>query len=215
MTEVFGMAGLEVAVLDVDIFALQNAVELNIKSAEEKLIGIVKVGGKNSTISIVRNGVNLFTSDVGTGGRSITEVISTETGASFEEAEKIKRKLCLEKDGSGSEEEAYLDALHKGVEYVAQEIHKQFNYLLSAVDSGELSVVYASGGGVQSKGLLSALSERLGVPVEQFNPFSVIEINEELHDLNYVKELSPFMGTAVGLAIREVGDKVKAEDFVE
>jgi type IV pilus assembly protein PilM len=51
--------------------------------------------------------------------------------------------------------------------------------------------------------LPSLIEERIGTPVEVFNPFTKIEYNMNEYSPEYIKEVGPLAAVAVGLALRK------------
>lgn len=77
---VFNEAGLNLSVVDVDSFAVQNAFEINADFSEEDVIALINVGASVMNINIIKSGYTLFTRDVQIGGNLYTEEIQKQLG---------------------------------------------------------------------------------------------------------------------------------------
>ena len=87
--ELLALAELNPGVLDVDVFALQNAAELSVSSDEDGY-AIVNVGAEELGINTVINGESLFSRDSSFGGAQITDLVMSHFDVDFEKAEEIK-----------------------------------------------------------------------------------------------------------------------------
>jgi type IV pilus assembly protein PilM len=64
-----------------------------------------------------------------------------------------------------------------------------------------------SGGGSKIKDFDIILQQQIGIPVEVVSPFKKIDYRGKDFDPEYLREIGPIMGVAVGLASRKVGDR--------
>ena len=201
-TEMFEMAGLTPAVLDVDAFALQNAFEVSTPDATG-CYALVNIGAEELGINAVKNGVSMFTRDSSYGGRQITEALMKKLGVSFEEAEKIKLGgIKLEKDRHVVE-----DIFTSVVSSWVQEIRRALDFLATTYPDETIERIFLGGGSSRIPGLKKYLQLETGIPVEILNPFSNLIINEKQFDLKYLTYMAPQAAVAVGLAFRSLGDK--------
>ncbi|HDG96866.1 MAG TPA: type IV pilus assembly protein PilM [Desulfobacterales bacterium] len=196
------LAGLSPMVLDVDAFALQNAFEMS--SPEQKgCYALVNIGAEELGINAVKDGVSMFTRDSSYGGAQITDAIMKELKVSYEEAEKIKL------GGTKVEKEkAILEEIFTSVvSSWAQEIKRALDFLATTYPDETIERVFLSGGSSRIPGFQKYLEMETGIPVEMFNPFSNLIINEKKFDPNYLSYMAPQAAVAVGLALRSIGDK--------
>lgn len=196
------LAGLSPMVLDVDAFALQNAFEMS-SPDQQGCYALVNIGAEELGINAVKNGVSMFTRDSSYGGAQITEAIMKELKVSYEEAEKIKL------GGTKVEKErAILEEIFTSVvSSWAQEIKRALDFLATTYPDETIERVFLSGGSSRIPGFQKYLEAETGIPVELFNPFSNLIINEKRFDTNYLSYMAPQAAVAVGLALRSIGDK--------
>jgi type IV pilus assembly protein PilM len=208
--EALSLAGLEAAVADVDYFALQNCFELNYPELLDKTVALINIGTRYSSINICRRGESLYMGDISIGGRLFTDALMEQLSMTAEQAEQAKRAHPTRNDP----ESGIKEVIEKNVEYVAGEFNRQLRYFWGASGAEEgIDKIILSGGGSQIAGLKDEISESTGIESEYLNPLKVIEVPSGF-DATYVKDISASVGVALGLAVREPGDKIIPE-FME
>lgn len=201
------MAGLETAVADVDYFALQNMFELTHPELLEKTVALINVGSRYSSINICRRGASLFTGDMALGGRYMTDALVQELNVSFDEAEQLKKN----KNSTHAQAAAARELIERNVEYVASEFNRQLSFFWSASGAEDgIDHILLCGGGALVPGLPEDLSEKTGVSCELLDPLHGIDVGTQF-DKTYLKEVGPLIGIAIGMGIREPGDRVIPE----
>lgn len=201
-------AGIDAGICDVEYFALQNAFEENYPELLEKTVALIEVGSRYSAVNIVRNGQSLFTGDVPTGGKMMTESLAEIFGMSVQDAEKLKR---LEPVGDERLREAALEILNKNVENLAAELHRQLTFFWNASDmEGGVDKVFLSGGAAHTRGLVEMLQEKSGIETEILNPFKRIILPDQFK--NSIGVPASYT-VSVGLGLRNFGDK-ETPDFL-
>lgn len=201
--ETFEMAGLPVAVVDVDYFALQNCFELNYPDLIESTVALVNIGARYSSINICRGGTSLFTGDISMGGKLITDALVDEAGLSAEDAERIKRKTDL----SAPDLEPVQKAIAGSVESIASEFNRQLSLFWSASGSeGGIDKIFMSGGASQLEALRNEISAKCSIECTTINPFQQVETGDTF-DEQYLQTIAPFVGVAIGMGLRQTGDK--------
>lgn len=200
---VFENVGLKVAVVDVDYYSLQNMFEISYPELFESTICLINIGARYSSISIVNKGESLFTGDIPVGGRVFTESIAEGLGISTKEAEKLK----LSNDPKSPYKDMVTEILNRSVEYVAGEINKHLSFFWKT-GGGDVVVdrILVCGGSALIPNLTSEISEKTSLECSLLNPLRGVKIPESM-DSEWVKKLSPLMGIAVGLGIRQAGDR--------
>ena len=200
-TSVIVQAGKEPVLVDVDVFAVQNAFETNYSSHGET-VALVNVGASVMNINVLNDGNSVFWRDVAFGGNLYTEAIQREFNLPREDAEKVK---LGEEVGQVSKEQVD-SVLGAASEDLAAELQKTIDFFVATSSVDRLDRVMLSGGGSLVANLDSILHERFQVNVELLNPFRNIRYNESDFDPDWINSNAPAMAVAVGLAIRTVGD---------
>jgi type IV pilus assembly protein PilM len=201
-TETVRAAGLAPVVIDVDYFALENMFETNYEPASDRVIALVNIGARYSSINILKGGRSTFTGDVPVGGRDISEALMRDLNVSAEEAEALK--------ASGSSEKISADQVTAvtgpAAGAVIEEIHHALSFFWTAATDETIDAVYLSGGVARMPDLAQQLSERVQAPVEIANPFAHVSIDRDA-DTPQLHQQAPEFAVAMGLAIRRPDDK--------
>ena len=198
---VFDGAGLQVAVIDVDYYALQNCFELNYPDEVGKTVALINVGTKYSIVNICQGGQSLFTGDIQVGGKQFTDALAELLSIPSEQAELVKRG----QDKKRSADEI-AEALRTAVDEAAIELNRQLSFFWNAsgADQG-IERIYLSGGGALTPGLLENLAEKTGMPCEFLDPFRKLELAGV--DAAQLETVRPLYAIATGLAVRAAGDR--------
>jgi len=198
---VFNEAGINLAVVDVDSFAIQNAFVLNYDIDPDKVCALINIGASMMNLNIVKNDISLFTRDVQMGGNLFTEEIQKQFGVSIEEAERMKIT------GDSTDHAKLNDTISRINETLAMEMRRSLDFYNTTAGEGKINEVYLSGGGAKTPMLVEAVHQRLGLPVELLNPLRKVVHNEKEFDTEYLNEIGPLVTVAVGLATRRFADK--------
>jgi type IV pilus assembly protein PilM len=198
---VFAEAGLKLVLVDVDVFAVQNAFEMNYEVDPEEVCALVNIGANTMNLNVVKGGVSLFTRDVQMGGGLYTEEIQKKLAISSDDAEKMKMAA---KESSSSD---LLESIARINDTISLEIRRSLDFYNSNATGGRISKVFLSGGGCKTFNLIEAVGSRLNFPVEVLNPFRRLNFDEKKFEKGFLDEIAPIMTVAVGLASRRLGDK--------
>lgn len=198
---VFSEAGMQLSVMDVDSFAVQNAFELNHLTRSDEILALINIGASVMNINIVNDGITLFTRDVQMGGNLYTEEIQKQLGMNGEEAE--SGKMLVQE----SKNKALMDLILKVNETITQEISRSLDFYNSTASDDRITGIFVSGGCSKVFNLINSISAKIGLPVDTINPFAKLNYNEKDFDSEYLQEIGPLMVVPVGLAIRGVRDR--------
>ncbi|HVG38669.1 MAG TPA: type IV pilus assembly protein PilM [Pyrinomonadaceae bacterium] len=201
--QVIQLAGKSPTVIDVDSFALQNCFEVNYFPDPRQTLAILNIGASTMNINILLGTKSVFTRDVTIGGNQFTGLLQKELGLSFDQAEDVKRGQPAPGNVDLQEIESLLAA---SSETLALEVKKTLDFYRTTADenAGTVEKILITGGGSKLRDLEAFLSERLEMPVERFDPFRQIKVDNRRFDPDYIRELMPEMAVAVGLALRGV-----------
>jgi type IV pilus assembly protein PilM len=200
-TAVIEEAGLQPTIVDVDVFAIENAYNLNFESPEEEVVALVNIGASVMNINILKRGTSAFTRDISIGGRQITEEIQKRLKMTYEEAESLKVK---ERD-AGAQNPEVEKIIQGTAEQLATEVRRSLEFFAASSSGGEIKKIFLSGGCAKIQMLPGLIEERISMPVEVFNPFAKIDYNPEVFDPEYIKQVAPLAAVGVGLALRREG----------
>ncbi len=202
-TAVITEAGLSVQVVDVDAFALGNVFEIAYPEMADKTAVLIDIGAGIMNISVVKGGISVFTRDITMGGSNFTEEIQKELGVSYDEAEVLKLGGVSER---ATPEQ--VSAIMSGVaENVVLEIQRSLDFFSATSAEEEIQGIFLAGGCSHVPGLVRAVEERMGVPVQVLNAFRALTVSEKDFDPEYLEYMGPVAAAATGLALRRTDEK--------
>jgi type IV pilus assembly protein PilM len=202
-TSAISQAGRNAAIVDVDVFALQNCYEVNYGIDPGRVVALLNVGASIMNINIIKGGTSIFNRDIAVGGNQYTDAIQKDLNLSFDQAEALKKGERV--DGAAPEN------LHPILQVVsennAMEIQKTFDFFRATSTEDRLDRIFLAGGTSKVQGLRDLLSERFEAGVEMLNPFNSVTYNPRDFDPDFINDVAPSAAIAVGLAARKVGDR--------
>ena len=202
-TSAIAQAGKTAAIVDVDVFALQNCYEANYGSDPGRVLALLNVGASIMNINIVKGGTSIFNRDIAVGGNQYTDAIQKDLNLSFDQAETLKKGGRVE----GAAVENLPPILQAVSENIALEIQKTFDFFKATSSEDRIDRIFLSGGTSKVHGLRDLLADRFEAGVEIMNPFNNITYNPRDFDPDFINELGPSAAIAVGLAVRKAGDR--------
>ncbi len=187
--------------IEVDVFALENTLEVNYPEFfKEKTIAIINLGANITNVIIIEKGIPQLFRDLSLGGSFFTENISKDLGIGFDDAEKLLKGLPV----SNVEPERFEAILNMNVQNILEEIEKTFSFY-EAGEKAErkIEVTFLSGGLSKLKNLPSRFEQKFNIRTELLNPFRRIYYDEKKFDSIYFEEMAALFGVAAGLATRK------------
>jgi type IV pilus assembly protein PilM len=198
-------AGFTPIVIDAAAFAMQNAVEVAVGFAPGETVGVINVGAGSSTISIVADGMPVFTREVGSGGNTYTEAIQQRLALSVDGAESYKVGGAAAGSADVVPQEVH-QILAQVSEEIAGEYQRSIDFYVNDAVDGNLARIYLAGGSALVPQLAKAVQDRSRIPVHILDPFSRCEVDSRRFDVDYLKANAPMATVAFGLALRRPGD---------
>jgi len=197
------LAGKQPVVIDVDTFALQNCYELNYQPQPEEVVALLNIGASTMNINILNGTRSVFARDASVGGSHYTSLLQRELGLTFEQAEAVKRGYPVPEGVEPRPIEPIIEAVS---DTLASEVRKTMDFYRATAQVGGEPVqkILVAGGGSKLPGLAEYLGKRFDIPVEVFDPFRQIQVDDRKFDPDYMREIVAEMAVAVGLALRGV-----------
>jgi type IV pilus assembly protein PilM len=202
-TSVVSQAGRTPIVVDVDVFALQNAFEATYEAAPADVVGLINLGASVTNITVLLRGASIFWRDISIGGNRYTEAIQRELNLPQEQAESLKRGNSVE----GIPTDSVLPILNAVNEEVGAEVQKTLDFFKATTSGEPVQHLFLSGGCSRVPNLAEYMSGRFQTPVEIFNPMRRLADSDRLLSGPEGEETAPSLAVAVGLALRSGGDK--------
>lgn len=202
-SSVITQAGKTPVIVDVDVFALQNAYEANYGFDPNAVVALLNAGASAININILAGSQSVFTRDVSMGGNAFTEAVQKELNLPYDSAEQLKK-------GHDVEGATYEDAravLRAMTDNVLLEVEKTFDFFKATAANDRIDRIMLSGGASRVEGFADALRERFGTEVEPFDPFRQVGLDAKKAGIENVDDFAAVSAVAMGLAVRKVGDR--------
>jgi type IV pilus assembly protein PilM len=192
-------AGLEPAIIDIDIFALGNAFTCARgleRTPEEppKVRALVDIGASKTSINILRGSVSQFAREVYVAGNDLLTDLARGLNNTPEEAERAFM-------APGEKVDQILDVISPVLEDLGQEIRLSFEFYKEQFDKS-VEEVYLSGGSSQLPKLDKFLERIFDVTTNRWDPTESLSFAMDSVAVDKVKQDSPRLAVAVGLASR-------------
>jgi len=196
--ELIKEAGLLPELIDVDAFAVQNALEANYDFTPEDVVTFVNMGAERTNVSIVKDGIPHFTKDLSLGGHTVAEALQREYGLSHDEALKALK---------GESEGTYNipQFVQVACDDLVVTLDRALAYLKTSNEAEGLTKIFISGGGSHLQGLKELLVNKFNVPTEIANPVSRLNYDSSLFEAGDPSKEAPVLTVAIGLALRKAG----------
>lgn len=214
-------------IMDIDAFAIQNAFEFSYPERQFEDVAILNLGASVINMAVIEGGQPSFWRDIAVGVGQYSEALQRQFMLDPFDAEEVLRRLSRAAstgnsdpghtlaDWSAEDEEGadlkdaasdprVQELVAETSERIISEIRKTFDFYQSQSMREHFDSVFLAGGGAHIADLASRLEERLGWPVEKFDPMRRVSIPEEGFDPEYVWENGPQSAVALGLALRGV-----------
>jgi type IV pilus assembly protein PilM len=207
------LAGLQPVALEIESVAIVRSLIKNEISSRPILIIDF---GASVTRLIIFSGTSIrFTFSIPVSSNNFTESIARTLEIDVVEAEKLKLKYGVLKDGDNKVFEALIPPLTDLVEQIKKFIeyyqaHASHEHLLS--EDKKIEKVFLCGGGAGLKGFKDFLSKEFNLSVDIGNPWVNVLEKPDKEILKIPQEKSLGYATATGLALRgiKINDKSSA-----
>ncbi|MBL6765260.1 MAG: type IV pilus assembly protein PilM [Verrucomicrobiae bacterium] len=207
---IFGIgegAGLELHLVDVSSAALANSYRFNYGDAEGCVM-LLDIGAKSSNLLFFEQG-RVFSRGINIGANSITQDFAAESKLDWDEAERLKIEEGFVSLGGAYEEPDNPNQalISKIARQVMTRLHIQMNQTIQFYRGQQggspPEKLYLAGGASLLPYTAQFFAEKLNVPVDYFNPFRNIQIDEEIN-LEEIAKVAHTFGEVVGLGIRNL-----------
>src|SRR5438552_3475236 len=200
-------AGLRLQLVDVSPAALCNAFRYNFGDLEGCTM-LLDIGAKTSNLLFFEKG-SVYSRGINIGANSITQDFYKESRLSYAEAERLKIEEGFVSLGGAYEEpeSPTQAAISKIARQVMTRLHIQVNqtvqFYRGQQGGSAPQQLFLSGGASIMPYTAQFFSEKLNVPVENFNPFRNVQIDRSLN-LDDLAKVAHSLGEVVGLGLRNL-----------
>ena len=190
--EIFKEAKMNLLFLETETFSLVRSIVGN----DESSIALVEIGATTSDVSIVDNGIPVFSRSIDTGGETITRAIQNNLNIGLERAEQFKYDLGINSMDSSS------DVIPQTIKDTISPVVNEIRYDIELFEKGYIKFekIILSGGSSLLSGLVDYLSSELDINVIIGNPWARVLCPEEIKPL--LNEIGAKMAVSIGLAMR-------------
>lgn len=192
-------AGLQPAIVDVDIFALSNAFELTKLAgpgalAHDKVYALVDIGASKSSINIMQGPVSQFAREIYIAGNEFADAVGKGLNLSDAEVDALFAD-------PGDKVDEIIELIATALDDLGNEVRLSFDYYESQFDR-PVDEAYVSGGGCQLPGLEKFLERIFDVKTQRWDPTERLQFSIENVNVDEIKRNCSRLAVAVGLAIR-------------
>lgn len=215
-------------VMDIDAFAVQNAFEFSYPERQFEDVAILNLGASVINMAVLESGKPAFWRDIAVGMNQFTAELQRQFMLDPFDAEEVLRRVSRLNGNGGAHEQdlglaewseegeagaelrdaatdpRVLEVIGQVSEKIITEIRKTFDFYQTQAARDHFDAIFLAGGGAHITDLSTRLEERLGWPVEQFDPMRRVAIPDDGFDPEYVWETGPESTVALGLALRGV-----------
>lgn len=195
-------ANLNLCIIDIDAFALQNIYEINYGVQSEN-VALIDIGASKTSVNILKGNTSVFLRDVSLGCNQINEKIASIANCSLAEAETIRQQEEPDKISP----ENLKQVISSVVSDWCDEIGRALDFFKSTNPDEEMRQIVLSGGGANIKEFRELLAAQTATEATVINPFENFLIASDQLDNVYLKQIAPQAAIAMGLALRRVDDK--------
>jgi len=193
-------AGLSLAIVDVDAFALSNCFGFNYPEHTGPAY-LLDIGASQSILGVYDPGRPFFFREIGFGGHQITQILGRQLDVSLSEAE-----ACKIRGSEGLLEEqcrAIRQSISESCMNWCREIKRVEHFYQTSTNVTSLPTkLYLSGGGSLLPGVPSFLSKELNLEVTYLDPWRKANVDTNNFDPVFLKAIGPQFVIASGLALR-------------
>lgn len=192
-------AGLNPVVIDVDSFAIQNAVEATSDTGAGRVVGLVNIGSDVTNINIIQNNIPYFTRDLSVGSNVFVEAVQRELGVTFDEAENMLSGNAEIEDPSRLRQ-----VIADAASDISMGIERSIAFLKTAGDAERIDHAVLSGGGACVPFLREILSDKHQIDFTVNNAVARMDRAEGLFEEHgdNAEKVAPLLTVALGLALR-------------
>jgi type IV pilus assembly protein PilM len=191
------LGGLTAKVVDVEVFALENAFKLvadQLGVGKDAIVALVDIGSTMTTLNVIRNGRSIYAREQVFGGKQLTDEIMRRYGMSYEEAGAAKRQ-------GGLPESYEPEVLEPFKEAMVQQVSRLLQFFYAGSEFNRVDQVVLAGGCASIAGVDRMVEEHLGIPTVIANPLANMGLGPRVQ-AHALQQDAPSLMIACGLALR-------------
>lgn len=193
-------SGLTPKIVDVEAYAMERAFSVlqgQLDLDGGSTVAIVDIGATMTTLSVLSDGLTIYTREQLFGGKQLTDEIMRRYGLPLEEAGLAKKRGGLPDDYEPEVLEPFKEA-------VVQQVARSLQFFFSSSQYNDVDHIVLAGGVASMGGLNALVQDKLGTPTSVANPFAQMSISPAVNAVALQDDASAMM-IACGLALRSFG----------
>ncbi|MGB1557979.1 MAG: type IV pilus assembly protein PilM [Oceanococcaceae bacterium] len=191
-------AGLKAQIVDIEDYALDNAIlNFALDPEQGQVVLVCDIGASHTIMSIFDGGKPVYRREQSFGGRQLTEDVMRHYGMPADEADAAKRSGKLPEDYSTEVLPYFIDDLAQQVDRALQ------LFFANSTQYSSIDKILFAGGSASAPGLPEAIQDKLGVHCELINPLAHIAAAPGLRQ-SVARAEAPALLVAMGLAMRSM-----------
>ncbi|MHB9036116.1 MAG: type IV pilus assembly protein PilM [Armatimonadota bacterium] len=214
-------AGLEPLMVDVEAFALIRSL-VEFSATDEYLhrtVALIDMGASHTDVNIVSKGEFALTRNIPIAGNSFTNAIKSLTGASFEDAERMKLEMArgypLDQLSAMDDENRNWKVVQPLLDELIREIRRSIHFYQSQFPEGNseamVGKIVLTGGTARMPGMDAYMSSKLSISTAISEVFKQTAISTDRVPAAFVQEHGPVLAVVTGLALKDlIPDERKA-----
>lgn len=191
------LGGIPAKVIDVEVFAMENAFKLvadQLSVPRDAIVALVDIGATMTTLNVLRNQRSIYTREQVFGGKQLTDEVMRRYGLSYEEAGQAKRQ-------GGLPESYEVEVLDPFKEALVQQVSRLLQFFYAGSDFNKVDQVVLAGGCASIPGIAGMVEEQIGVPTVIANPLANMALGPKVQ-AHALAQDAPALMIACGLALR-------------
>ncbi len=192
------IGGLTAKVVDVEAFALENAVSYLLKKGgrleRNETVAVVDIGATTTSLNVLRDLKIIYSREQLFGGKQLTEEIMRRYGLSYDEAGLAKRQ-------GGLPENYTPEVLDPFKETTAMEVNRALQFFYSSSQVGAVDQLIVGGGCASIPGIAEVIQAKCGTCVTAANPFAGMALSSRVR-AQALNNDAPALMIPFGLALR-------------
>lgn len=186
-------------ILDTNFAALFNSFEYNKSLDTSKNYMVLDIGCASINLVVLIKNQVVFARNLPIGGNFFNQGMQKAMNISYQEAEELKISAS---SGQNAPKEVISLIKNELNEAFTEEIFSCYELYCSLFPERNIDYAYITGGGSRTIGLIAHLQNKIGIPIDEFNPFEKIQLNPNLK--NKREEFKFFSAVVTGLALRSL-----------
>ena len=191
-------AGLRPVILDVDLFALTNIVDLNYDFEKYKTCVILNIGFETTVAAFLKSGIFHSSRNISVAGITFQKELEKVPDLSVPKIHEILKGAV----GANQDVDMLSKALNKANKEFVNAVGVALSYFQASDTVDRIDLILLAGGFAWAPGLINALELRTGAEVVILDPFTKIKLKEGLVEKGDPRKLGTVLSVAMGLATR-------------